>query len=227
MRAVLFDFSGTLFDDLGALDPRRVSELAQARSIELDAAAAATLIERTMRHLNAPERFAEKLGSDLSIAEHQRIWTGMISDSQPGGDGLAGVLYDSLTDNESWHPYPDARGVLATLRARGVRIGIVSNIGWDIRGAIARAIDPALLDAVILSYEVGYEKPDPRIFALACERMGTAPGETLYVGDDPAKDGPAIDAGLPVYLLPSARERSRPRGLAAVFPLLQPDHDAR
>jgi hypothetical protein len=41
------------------------------------------------------------------------------------------------------------------------------------------------------------------------------------VGDDPVKDGAAVHAGLPVYLLPSDRNVRTPRGLAAVLGLVR------
>ena len=40
-----------------------------------------------------------------------------------------------------------------------------------------------LLDAVVSSADVGLHKPDPRIFELACERLGVAPSDAAHVGD--------------------------------------------
>ena len=39
------------------------------------------------------------------------------------------------------------------------------------------------IEFVVDSHRVGVEKPDPRIFAIALERLGTAPERALYVGD--------------------------------------------
>ena len=75
------------------------------------------------------------------------------------------------------------------------------------------------LHTVVLSCEEGLAKPDPALFTVACERLGTHPSRVLYVGDDPVKDGAAVRAGLPVYLLPSERDASVPRGLGAVLRL--------
>jgi HAD superfamily hydrolase (TIGR01509 family) len=217
VRAVLFDFSGTLYDDTGALTPARVIEHASRRGVALDEAEARALVERTMRHVNAPEQFEQRVGADLSTASHRAVWTAMIHDSGPGSGLLAEVLYETLTDNASWYPYPDAAEVIAALRVRGLRVGVLSNIGWDIRPALARVLEPGLFDAIVLSCEVGLEKPDPAIFTLACARLGVSPAETLFVGDDPLKDGPAVRAGLPVFLLPDERAGGQPRGLAAVL----------
>lgn len=41
-----------------------------------------------------------------------------------------------------------------------------------------------LFTAAISAHEVGFAKPDPRTYQLACERAGVAPEETLHIGDD-------------------------------------------
>ncbi len=109
--------------------------------------------------------------------------------------------------------------MLDALRDGGVKVGILSNIGWDIRPAIARVTDPSALDALVLSCEVGFEKPDPAVFGVACDQLGVPASQVLYVGDDPVKDGAATRAGLSVYLLPTDRDGARPRGLGAVLRL--------
>ncbi|GAA4640491.1 HAD-IA family hydrolase [Actinoallomurus vinaceus] len=218
--AVLFDFSGTLFDDTGVLDPAALVATAARHGVELDQAEAADVIRRTLRHVDSPEGFAAREGSDLSPEAHRSVWTALIADAGPYGPELVAALYACLTDPEAWRPYPDTVPVLRALRDAGVRIGVLSNIGWDIRPAFARvgALEP--LHTVVLSCEHGIAKPDPALFVLACERLGVSPDRVLYVGDDPVKDGAAVRAGLPVYLLPSERSVHRPRGLAAVLRLV-------
>jgi HAD superfamily hydrolase (TIGR01509 family) len=220
LGGVLFDFVGTIFDDVGVLDPARVVAKAQARGVELDAGAAADFVTATLAFVDAPERAAAKVGSDLSSEAHRRVWTDLIRAAGTGGEPLVQAYYDCLTDNDSWYPYPDTAATLEALSTAGVKVGVVSNIGWDIRPAIARAVDPARLDAVVLSCEVGLEKPDPAIYALGCERLGLDPGEVVFVGDDPLKDGGAVRAGLSAYILSSRRNVGRPRGLDAVLRLL-------
>nr|MCH9684566.1 HAD-IA family hydrolase [Deltaproteobacteria bacterium] len=54
-----------------------------------------------------------------------------------------------------------------------------------------------------ISAEVGVEKPDPRIFARACERVGVEPAAALHVGDDAGDDvGGARGAGCAVLRWP-------------------------
>jgi putative hydrolase of the HAD superfamily len=79
---------------------------------------------------------------------------------------------------------PD-RNLVATLHGlEGVSLrGIVSN-AWP--GARHWMSEQGLLDVVevtVLSCEVGYAKPDPRIFEIALERLGLAPADVLFVDD--------------------------------------------
>lgn len=52
-----------------------------------------------------------------------------------------------------------------------------------------------LLDTIIYSHEVGLAKPDPRIYALTCERLGVAPGETVLLDDVPENVDAALACG--------------------------------
>ena len=45
-----------------------------------------------------------------------------------------------------------------------------------------------IFDEIIVSGDVGVEKPDREIFALMEEKLGFTPGEMLYVGDNPYND---------------------------------------
>lgn len=73
--------------------------------------------------------------------------------------------------------------VLHELKRRGYRLGVISNAD----GTVERLLrDMGLLghfEFVIDSTSVGVEKPDPRIFRMALERMGIEPHEAVYVGD--------------------------------------------
>ncbi len=74
------------------------------------------------------------------------------------------------------------------LKRRGYRLGVVSNA----EGNVARDLDAAgyrgAFDAVIDSHVVGLEKPDPAIFALALERIGSQAEHAIFVGDVPSVD---------------------------------------
>jgi putative hydrolase of the HAD superfamily len=78
---------------------------------------------------------------------------------------------------------PGTAGVLARLRTLGYTLVIVSNADGRVATFLEHAGLAGAFDFVIDSALVGIEKPDPRIFALACERAGVDPGEAAHVGD--------------------------------------------
>lgn len=77
----------------------------------------------------------------------------------------------------------DAAEILETLRGRGYRMAVVSNADGRVRGLLEATGLTALLEFVVDSAEVGVEKPDPRIFHAATDRLGLAPAACAYVGD--------------------------------------------
>ncbi|MCS7480103.1 HAD family hydrolase [Umezawaea endophytica] len=203
---VLFDFSGTLFDDRSVLDPARE-------------AVGDDTITRVLSVVDSPEGIEARRGCDVSHERHRAVWTALIAEAGPYSKEVVGAIYSALTDPAAWKPYPDTARVVTALHERGTRIGVLSNIGWDIRPALADAGVLDVLDTVVLSCEHGVEKPDPTLFTLACDKLGLAPGSVLYVGDDPVKDGAAVKVGMPVYLLPTERSAADDRGLDAVLRL--------
>ena len=81
---------------------------------------------------------------------------------------------------------PEALELLETLRARSVKLAIVSNTalpGWLLGPVFERQGLAERVDAVVLSSEVGKRKPHRAIFEHALDRIGVAAGEALFVGD--------------------------------------------
>ena len=74
------------------------------------------------------------------------------------------------------------------VREAGYRVGVVSNAEGRVEQDLKAAGFDGLLEAVVDSHVVGVEKPDPRIFAIALERLGAEPSSTVFVGDVPAVD---------------------------------------
>ncbi|WP_084584093.1 HAD family hydrolase [Sphingomonas azotifigens] len=86
-------------------------------------------------------------------------------------------------------PMDGVAALLPALRARGLRLGIISN------GATAfqhRTIDAlgirAAFDAILISEAEQLRKPDPRLFHRATERLGVSPERCVFVGDHPEAD---------------------------------------
>lgn len=96
----------------------------------------------------------------------------------------------------------DAHRVLRALRDAGVILGLVTNgYATTQRRKVAYHELEEKVDFVLISEEVGAHKPDPGIFAEALRLAGTAPSETLFVGDMPDNDiKGALEAGMDAAL---------------------------
>lgn len=91
---------------------------------------------------------------------------------------------------------------LEELRRRGYRMGVISNADGRVDALLESVGLRPYFDFVIDSAVVGVEKPDPRIFRMALERMGVEPEEALYVGDIYEIDVVgARGAGMPAVLI--------------------------
>ncbi len=89
------------------------------------------------------------------------------------GFGRAGV----------WQPYPEAAGVCRRLQSMGLKLGVVSNGSVTVSDLLSQAGLLPFFPVVVASQSVGIQKPDPRIFQVALERLEVEPDEALYVGD--------------------------------------------
>ncbi len=208
IKGVCFDFGDTLFHspDGAAV----IAEAGVAPQIARD------LWDKIWRDSKTPEAIAVQ--RDLSPEAHRSGWTALFEQADVHQPGLSKVLYERVMDHQKWSPYPDTEPVLRALRARGSRIGVVSNVAEDLRPVFVARGWADLIDGYTHSYEHRMEKPDARIFAAACTAMGTDPSETLVVGDHPV-DGGAVAAGCVVLLLPRVGP-GQPRGLERVLTLV-------
>jgi HAD superfamily hydrolase (TIGR01509 family) len=84
---------------------------------------------------------------------------------------------------DAWEPYPDVEPMLAEVRERGVRIGIVSDWGSNLRGIVAELGLDRYFDFVLPSGAVGVAKPNPAFFRMALDAVGAQAADALMVGD--------------------------------------------
>jgi putative hydrolase of the HAD superfamily len=100
-----------------------------------------------------------------------------------------------------WELFPETQAVIAKL-ANQFRLGVVSNFDSRLHTILGHLRLAHFFEHVIISSEVGAEKPSPRIFAEAVDRFDVRPEEALHAGDEPEADWRgARDAGLRVFEL--------------------------
>ncbi|WP_210492176.1 HAD-IA family hydrolase [Patulibacter sp. SYSU D01012] len=220
IRAVLFDFAGTLAVPaapaawLRALEPAWPDAEIARVAAALDAAGA---VPGGPYPASIPETIADDYARrDTDAATHRRAYEGLLATVV--APALARRLYDRVLEADGWVAYPDAAPVLAGLRERGVAIGVATNVGFELRPVAAGL---GLLDAVdawTSSLEVGAAKPDPRLFAAAAAAVGAAPEECLFVGDNATADNGGVALGMRTLLLPMSPPGAA-HGLDAVLRL--------
>jgi putative hydrolase of the HAD superfamily len=78
-------------------------------------------------------------------------------------------------------PRPAMLEAIRRIRVRGMLTAAITN-NWVTEDEGTRVLAPHF-DVFVESAVVGLRKPDPRIFTLACERLGVAPGEAVFLDD--------------------------------------------
>ncbi|TAM89983.1 MAG: HAD family hydrolase [Jatrophihabitans sp.] len=189
VEAVLFDWGGTL-TPWHTVDP-------------LEAWLAAVGDADRARRLHAAENGMWQRSRD----EHRSATLGEVF-AAAGIDATPEVL---AAFHAWWEPHtfldPDAPAVLAGLRARGLKVGVLSNTIWPrsvheqifVRDEVAD-----LIDGAVYTSEIAWTKPHPRAFRAALDAVGVAdPAAAVFVGDRPYDDVcGAKAAGLRAVLVP-------------------------
>ena len=88
--------------------------------------------------------------------------------------------------------------ILAHLAEAGHRLGLLSNtneIHWNYFSDGRYSLIPDAFETLVLSYEVGCVKPEPRIYEIAAERAGVDPSEIFYIDDIPGHIAAALAQG--------------------------------
>jgi putative hydrolase of the HAD superfamily len=203
-RAIFFDAGETLVHPHPSF-PELFSEVLarEGHPVSMDA------IHEQVHHIG--ERFSQ-------AARDRELWTTSPDRSRafwlsvyerflaglgvPGGDGLHETLYREFTDLANYALFDDVVPALDELEASGLVLAIVSNFeAWleDLLGLLGvRDRFPVR----VISGREGVEKPDPRIFELALNRLALDAADTMYVGDNPEFDVlPATALGMTAVLL--------------------------
>jgi putative hydrolase of the HAD superfamily len=105
--------------------------------------------------------------------------------------GLAETL---LNDYRAGFPgacvlFPDAAQTLSSLRASGLKLGLITNGSIRMQSRKLECLDLSpRFDAILISDAEGISKPDRRIFHRALDRLNAVPARAVFVGDHPEVD---------------------------------------
>lgn len=210
-RAVIFDIYGTLL-------------IARSGGVKPDPDADPVLREilRTFHHdppaspsteiHAAVLRHHAAAGVAFPEVDLRALWRELLA---LGSNTDTSALVEAL--EAAWHPtrpMPGAEKFIRHLSRSGLSLGLLSNAQAHTLatlGSVSHLFAPEL---TVLSYQHGLAKPAPELFRMLTDRLagrGIAPGETLFVGNDPLHDiVPAAAAGFPTALFTGHADSLRP-----------------
>lgn len=198
--AVIFDLFGTLVDDfvssVGPLPLELVAALEVPRDpfLQVWKETSQMRTDGTFQTVEASIQYVcDAIGARVSAAQMAK-----------------GVETRIEQIRRALQPKPDAVATLKQLKAIGYKIGLLSNCSIEIPLLWPSTPFAPLVDAAVFSSRERLKKPDPRIYHLACDRLGVAPESALYVADGENYElTTAAKIGLRPVLIQNPKSQSR------------------
>lgn len=186
MKAVTFDFWNTIAHappgTMTEARRRAVAAACEACGAEVDA----TLLASALEDVGARWEQAWAAGAHLHPREAAEMVAVALRVEEASREAVAEAFLGAAREAEV-ELAPGIAECLDALAERGVRIGIVCDVGFAggelLRGLLAAHGILDRFDGWGFSDEVGHYKPAPQIFERALEALGARPGEAIHVGD--------------------------------------------
>ena len=197
-NTVIFDLFGTLVDDF-------VSSVGQMHQ-EM-AAALAVPYEQFIRLWGQTAKMRIIGAFDTVEANIKYVCDTM--NVHPGTEQISKAVEIRMKYiRQALQPRPDAVTTLRQLKEQGYKIGLLSNCSIEIPILWPETAFADLFKSPVFSSRERLKKPDPRIFHLACERIGVTPERCLYIADGEDHElTAAAKVGLhPVLIRTSSQE---------------------
>jgi putative hydrolase of the HAD superfamily len=199
--AVIFDLFGTLVDEFVSSAGQLNTDLATALNAPLEPFLQLWRQTSEMRTSGA-----------FQTVEASIEYVCGIMGVRPGAEQMSRAVEIRLQYiRRALEPRPDATKTIVQLKNQGFVIGLISNCSIEIPILWPETTFANLIESPIFSSRERVKKPAPRIYRLACERLGVVPKSCLYIADGENYElAAAAKAGLHAVLIrtPSPETRS-------------------
>lgn len=178
----------TLFLDAGGVlvfpNWQRVSEALAAHGVDVEPRVLSAAEPYAKKRLDTSEMIAGSTDRQRSFPYFNLVLEEAKVRQSADTDAALGDLHAYHAAHNLWEIVPgDVTPALARFRALGLRLIVISNANGRLHACFDRVGLTGCLDAVFDSHDEGVEKPDPRLFQIACERTGASPDSTMHIGD--------------------------------------------
>jgi len=186
LKGILFDYGHTLvwfpkYEEAHLASAKNVQRILRDLGVSVEVSRVRALVESYVPRPN---------GTSVSAEEESR---GILMSA-----GAKNFEQNDLKRiiNALWRPYiqnvrvrKGVREALKYSKIMGLKLGIVANI-WSggMNPVLARLRIEEFFDTTVADMDVGFAKPDSRIFRLALDRLQLAPEQVIMVGDNPKTD---------------------------------------
>ncbi len=200
IRAAFFDAVGTVIHPVRGA-PALYAEAARRYGLHVDAA---DVLPRFVAAYREHEAIDAANGWRTDEAREVGRWKAIVAHALPGAPaGCFADLYGHFATPAAWGCPPDAAPTFERLHALGLTLGLASNYDARLLTVVAGRPELArLVGNVLVSAALGVRKPGAAFFDAVVAAAGCAPGDILFVGDDPDNDyAGATAAGMRAVLL--------------------------
>jgi HAD superfamily hydrolase (TIGR01509 family) len=178
----------TVFLDAGGVlvfpNWTRITEALALRGVHVDPGALARAEPRAKKQIDDRQTIT-------STTDAGRGWMYFNLIFEHAGVPITNAVEDALAELRAYHQEsnlwelvpPNVWPALAALRARGLKLTIVSNANGKLRVLFDRLALSVCVDCLLDSHDEGVEKPDPCYFEIALARSGARRETTIHVGD--------------------------------------------
>ncbi len=189
ITAIIFDWGGVLIEDPA---PGLMRYCADAFGVPFEdyISAHRQLQNDFQKGLMPEERFWEEISRRLDRPE-------------PAVPSLWGDAFRA-----AYKPRAEMFDLAAALRSKGYRTGFLSNTEVPAM-QFFHTLDYDMFDALVFSCAEATHKPEPRVYAIALERLGVEPAQAVFIDDLPEYIEGARQMGLSTILFRSAAETKR------------------